>query len=253
MNTNRNFKDSVFTTLFSDPALLRELYCALRGVTLPPDVPVSINTLENALFMDIYNDISFKIGGKLVVLIEHQSSINPNMALRILFYVSAVYEAMVDSKTLYSTKPVSIPWPEFYVLYNGQKAFPDEKIVRLSDLFEKPQDLGLLEKILPLLDLEVRVININEGKNEAIVTRCKKLHEYSIFIAKAHAFWKESGNLEEGIKSAIKYCRKHDILNKFLELNARASKDARICVWMINFTRRGAQSKLKRQITARRL
>jgi len=167
--------------------------------------------------MDLFNDISFVIGGKLVVLVEHQSTINPNMALRLLFYISDVYEAMVDSKSIYSEKQLSIPWPEFFVLYNGQKPFPDKKIVKLSDLFEKPKELGLPEKALPLLELEVKVINIKEGRNEEIVKRCKKLHEYSIFMAKAHSFWKELGNLEEGIKSAIKYCRKHDILNEFLE------------------------------------
>ncbi|MCL2805098.1 MAG: hypothetical protein FWD26_04080, partial [Treponema sp.] len=88
MTVNRKFKSSVFTTLFENPDLLRELYCALEGVSLPPDTPVSINTLENVLWMDIFNDISFVIGEKLVVLVEHQSTINPNMALRLLFYIS---------------------------------------------------------------------------------------------------------------------------------------------------------------------
>ena len=80
MDANTKYKDSVFSFLFSDPDLLRELYCALEGVDLPPDAPVIINTLQNVLFMGINNDISFEICGKLVVLIEHQSTINPNMA-----------------------------------------------------------------------------------------------------------------------------------------------------------------------------
>ena len=63
--------------------MLRELYCALNGISLPPDAPVSINTLDNVLFMGFVNDISFQID-ELVVLIEHQSTINPNMALRLL-------------------------------------------------------------------------------------------------------------------------------------------------------------------------
>ncbi|MCL2806232.1 MAG: hypothetical protein FWD26_09865, partial [Treponema sp.] len=68
---------------------------------------------------------------------------------------------------------------------------------------------------------EVKVINIKEGKNEDIVNRCRKLQEYSMFIAKAHAFWEELGNLKEGIKTAIKYCRKHDILSEFLEKHSK--------------------------------
>ena len=137
MNVNRKFKDSVFTSLFNNPDLLRELYCALKGITLPKDIPVSINTLEKVLYMDLYNDISFEIGGKLIVLVEHQSTINPNMALRFLLYICRVLEKRVKGRTLYSTKPVSIPYPEFYVLYNGKGDFPDEQVYRLSELFEK--------------------------------------------------------------------------------------------------------------------
>ena len=221
MNVNRMFKDSVFTRLFSDPDLLRELYCALEGVSLPPDTPVFINTLENVLYMDFYNDISFEIGGKLIVLIEHQSTINPNMALRLLLYIADIYEAMIDSKTLYKQKQISIPYPEFFVLYNGSEPFPDNKIMKLSELFRKPQELGLPEKALPYLELEVKIINIKEGMNEAIVSRCKKLNEYSKFIQKTQDYWKESGNLEKALEKAVKYCRKYDILKEFLERNAK--------------------------------
>ena len=219
MCVNKNFKDSVFTALFSDPDLLRELYCALRGITLPNDAPVSINTLENVVFMDLYNDISFEIDGKLIVLIEHQTTINPNMALRLLMYYANVTEKLVKGKTLYSEKTLSIPWPEFYVLYNGKKPYPDQKILKLSDLFKKPQELGLPEDSYPLLELEVKVININEGKNAAIVNRCKKLAEYSAFTARAEKLFNELGDRGEAVRAAIKYCEKHDILREFLEVH----------------------------------
>ena len=200
MNNNRKFKNGVFTMLFDDPALLRELYCALGGVSLPPDLPVSINTLENVMYMDFNNDISFEIGGKLVVLIEHQSTVNPNMALRMLIYITRVLEKMIDSKALYSRKRMVIPWPEFYVLYNGREPFPDTVVLRLSDLFANPQDLSLPEKAYPLLELEVKVININEGRNKEIVDRCRKLSEYSLLVAKIHEYWQETGDLEDAIK-----------------------------------------------------
>ena len=217
MSINRKFKDSVFTALFNDPDLLRELYSALGGVSLPPDIPVSINTLENVLYMNMYNDISFEVGGKLVVLIEHQSSINPNMAFRLLLYIARVLEKTVKGRGLYSEKSISIPWPEFYVLYNGAKPYPDETILKLSELFEKQQDLGLPEKPNPLLELEVKVININEGRNEAILSRCRGLAEYSSFIARVRAFMEEGNSLEEAIKKAVKYCKKYGILKQFLE------------------------------------
>ena len=217
MNVNAKYKDSVFSFLFSDPDLLRELYCALEGVDLPPDVPVVINTLENVLFMELINDISFVIGGKLVVLIEHQSTVNPNMALRLLLYIARVYENMASDKSLYSTRPLSIPRPEFFVLYNGKAPYPDEQKLKLSDLFEKTEILGLPEKAAFALELEVRVLNINEGRNSAIVQRCRKLAEYSAFIAKVREFEKELDNKGEAMKAAIEYCREHDILKEFLE------------------------------------
>jgi len=219
MHVNRNFKNSVFTTLFDNPDLLRELYCALEDVTLSPDTPVSITTLENVLYMDLYNDISFEIDGKLVILVEHQSTLNPNMALRLMSYFNKLMEKITRSSAIYSKKLIHIPRPEFYVLYNGTDPFPDEEIMRLSDHFEKPQSLGLPEKPYPMMELEVRVLNINEGKNQVIANRCKKLAEYSAFIAKARYFIAEFGNKEEGIKTAIKYCQNHDILKEFLEVH----------------------------------
>jgi len=217
MNVNRNYKDSVFTALFNDPDLLRELYCALGNVSLPKDIPVSINTLKNVLYMDLYNDISFEIGGKLVVLIEHQSTINPNIALRFLLYISRVLEKIIKSKTMYSTRKIEIPRPEFYVLYNGQKPFPDNMVFKLSDLFKKSDILP--EDSFPMLDLEVKVININEGRNTEILNRCKKLSEYSKFMGKVNSYKGESKNLEEAAEKAIKFCEKYDILREFLEIH----------------------------------
>ena len=140
------------------------------------------------------------------------------MALRLLFYISRILEKKVNSRTLYSKKPVSIPRPEFFVLYNGKDPFPDTAIFKLSDLFQNTNELGLPEKDYPLLELEVKVLNINEGKNADVVNRCKKLSEYSVFVSKIHSFWKELGNLEEAIKEAIKYCSGHDILKEYLEI-----------------------------------
>jgi predicted transposase YdaD len=231
MNVNSKYKDSVFSLLFSEPDLLRELYCALEDVALPPNVPVTVNTLENVLFMELINDVSFEIGGKLVVLIEHQSTINPNMALRLLLYVAHVYEKTVKGRALYSGKRLSIPRPEFFVLYNGTAPYPDNDILRLSDLFERPEMLGLPEKAAPALELEVRVININEGRNGKIAGRCKKLAEYSAFIAKVREFEQETGDRAEAMQAAIKHCTEHDILKEFLEKHSTEVSNMLITEW----------------------
>ncbi|WP_461248274.1 Rpn family recombination-promoting nuclease/putative transposase, partial [Treponema sp. R6D11] len=213
-NVNKKYKNSVFSFVFSNPDVLRELYCALEGVTLSPDVPVVINTLEDIIFMDMINDISFEIGGKLVVLIEHQSTINPNMALRLLMYIGRVYEKIIDDEKIYSSTKISIPKPEFFVLYNGVKPFPDEEIVRLSELFKDTESFGLSEQDLPALELEVRVLNINKGKNEGIAKNCRTLYQYSAFIAKVREYQEEGLPLKEAVKKTVQYCRKHDILKE---------------------------------------
>jgi hypothetical protein len=214
---NKQYKSSVFCMLFSNEELLRELYCALEGVTIPPDTPININTLSNVLFMGRMNDISFEVGGRLVVLIEHQSTINPNMALRLLMYIGRVYEKTMSGDTIYSEKRLRIPRPVFFVLYNGTDPFPDEEVYRLSDSFEDLGPLGLSEHEKITLELEVRVLNINEGRNADIVHRCKKLAEYSAFIAKVREIEKELGCREKAIIEAVRYCRKNGILKVFLE------------------------------------
>jgi len=217
MGVNKNYKDSVFSLLFSDPDLLRELYCALENVALPKDVPISINTLQDALFQNRVNDISFAIGGKQVVLIEHQSTINPNMPLRLLMYVTRVYEKMLQDRNIHTSKRIPLPRPEFFVLYNGLAPFPDEQVVKLSDAFEQPDISGLVEKEHPALELEVRVININQGRNESLLGQSKTLSQYSAFIAKAREFEEVSGDRNEAVTQAVRYCRENDILRDFLE------------------------------------
>jgi len=219
LNVNKEFKNSVFSLIFSNPDTLRELYCALEGVTLADDVPVVINTLDNALFMDRINDISFEIGGKLVVLIEHQSTINPNMALRLLIYVARIYEKIVLDSKIYSSSKIPIPQPEFFVLYNGVRPFPDEKTIKLSELFESTEELRIPKRESPALELEARIININEGKNEGIAKRCRTLAQYSAFVGKVREYEKGGVPREEAVRKTLIYCRSHDILGKYLRGN----------------------------------
>jgi len=142
MPSNTKYKDSVFSLLFSKPELLRELYGALEGVDLPEDVPVTINTLQDVLFMDRINDISFEIDGKLIVLLEHQSTVNPNLPLRMLMYIARLYEKTLGERNLYARRLLHIPRPVFYVLYNGKEEFPDRKELKLSSMFEDTSMLG---------------------------------------------------------------------------------------------------------------
>jgi hypothetical protein len=231
MGANTKYKDSMFSLLFSEPNTLRELYCALEGVTLPPDVKITINTLQDVLFMDRVNDISFEIGGKQVILIEHQSTINPNMALRLLMYIARVYEKIIGDKSIYTSKLIRLCRPEFFVLYNGKAAYPDETIIKLSQAYEDSELMGETGKKEKALELVVKVVNINQGRNEEIAQRCRTLAEYSAFVQKVRGYEKESGNLEEAIRKAVRYCCENNILKDFLEKNASEVMNMLMTEW----------------------
>jgi len=216
MKVNRKNKDSVFSYLFSNPDILRELYSAIEGITLPPDIPIDINTLSGVLYKDKINDLSFIIDNRLVVLIEHQSTINNNIPLRLLIYIAHVYEKIVNMKKVYQTKLEKIPFPEFIVLYNGGGKYPDYTELRLSDAFKEGIENLRLTATIPL-ELTVQVYNINQGHNPEILKKCKTLDNYSIFIDKIREYQKTGLSLDISFKNAIEYCRENNILKKFLE------------------------------------
>jgi predicted transposase/invertase (TIGR01784 family) len=219
-NVNEKHKDTVFTFLFSTPDLLRELYSAIEGITLPPDVPVNINTLSDVLFRTQRNDISFLLNNRLIVLIEHQSTINNNMPLRFMIYASKLYQLMTDPEDKFKRRLEKIPKPEFIVLYNGEDNYPDYKELRLSDAFMKTDKI----KIDTPLELVVQVYNINKGRNKEILGKSRTLDNYSRFIDKIREYQKEyqlkykerKEILDKAFRSAIKYCIKNNILKDFL-------------------------------------
>ncbi|MDR2245871.1 MAG: Rpn family recombination-promoting nuclease/putative transposase, partial [Treponema sp.] len=183
-------------------------------------VPVSINTLTDVIFKDQINDLSFTVDNRLVVLLEHQSTINPNMPLRLLLYIARVYEKIIDMKKVYAGRLVPIPWPEFIVLYNGTGKYPDRGTLKLSDSFKEAGDLLGAAGRLPDLELTVRVYNINPGHNGEILKRCRELGGYSVFIDKVRAYAKTISDEKLAFKEAINDCIEHGILREFLELHS---------------------------------
>ena len=116
MGENRKFKSTVFTTLFSEKGPLLELYNAISGSSYGEDTVINFNTLENVLYMNMANDVSFTLDNKIVVLIEHQSSISGNLPLRFLMYIARVYEKITDKRAAYRKKVLEIPTPELIVI-----------------------------------------------------------------------------------------------------------------------------------------
>ena len=208
-NTNRNSKDSMFTALFGEKQNLLELYNAVSGQNYPKDTEIEIVTLSNVFYLKQKNDLAFTIGDKFVVLIEHQSTINENMPLRMLIYIGREYEKLVNIRDRYRQKMLKIPTPEFIVLYNGSEEYPDYKELKLSNSFEvkgKPCCLELVAK----------VYNINKGRNVEMANRSPVLSGYEEFIAE---FTENRKTMlrHEAVRQAIKTCKERNILLSFFE------------------------------------
>lgn len=207
---NRNYKDTVFRMLFSDRKNLLSLYNAVNQKHYTDPEDLEIVTLENAIYMGMKNDLAFIIDTNLY-LYEHQSTYNPNMPLRDLFYISNEYQKLLDKKSLYSSSLQKIPAPNFIELYNGTDTLSDFSEHRLSSAFENLSGE-------PKLELIVTVLNINEGHNALLMEHCQTLKEYSQYVAKVRKY-AAGMPLDQAVKYAVDECIKENILADFLRKN----------------------------------
>lgn len=205
----RNYKDTVFRMIFREKENLLSLYNAINGTHYDNVDELEVNTLENAIYMSMKNDISFVLDSHLN-LYEHQASVNPNMPLRDLLYVAKVVQILVKDENLYGSKLVKIPTPRFIVFYNGVENYPARKTLYLSEAFEKQEDK-------PALELAVTVINLNHGNSE-LLESCRLLKEYMQYVDKVRKYSAES-NLELAVERAVDECIKEDVLREFLLKN----------------------------------
>ena len=216
IKAEREYKDTVFTMLFNNKEKLLELYNGINGTNYTEVDDVRINTLENAVYMNAKNDVSCVFRFEMNIY-EHQSTLNPNMPLRDLFYVSKLLQSEIDQKKilkdkiLYGTKLVKIPTPKFIVFYNGLTDTEDKFEYKLSDAYISETDS-------PELELKVSVLNINVGKNKKLMEHCKTLYEYSLFVQCIREKLK-SENIDEAVKNAVEYCIDNNILADFLRKN----------------------------------
>ncbi|MGN0378893.1 MAG: hypothetical protein ACI4EU_04840 [Butyrivibrio sp.] len=207
---NRRFKDTVFRMLFSDKDNLLSLYNAVNGSNHENADDLEVVTLENAIYMGVKNDLAFILDEDMHMY-EHQSTYNPNMPLRDLFYIASEYQRIVSNKPLYSTKLQKIPTPKFIVFYNGQDKADDRVELKLSSAFVNPQEE-------PALELKVLMLNVNEGHNSEIMAHCHILMEYSVFVAKTRMY-SERMPYEKAVETAVDECIREGILKDFLVNN----------------------------------
>ena len=206
----RTYKDTVFRMLFSEKENLLSLYNAVNGTDYKHPEDLEINTLENAIYMNMKNDISF-VCGFYLDLYEHQSTYNRNMPLRNLFYIARLLEKHIRKDSIYSSKLLRIPSPRFLVFYNGTEHQPERQVLRLSDSYWRREEE-------PCLELKVLMLNINAGKNQKLKDACPVLKEYMVYIGKVREYLKEQ-ELPKAVEMAVDECIKEGVLSEFLSRN----------------------------------
>ena len=213
---NRRYKDSVFVDLFSTDKTAKanflSLYNALHGTDYQSTAILKNIRLKQVLYMSFANDVSYLVDNKIIVLAEHQSTINPNMPIRCLEYIARLYEQFYKSKEKYSRKQLAIPTPEFYIFYNGKEPYRGDSLLKLSDSFTQKHNEYALE-------LSVKVVNINYDKASEILERCKPLKQYSLFVDAVRR--NIAVDKEHGFEKAIKECIQNDILREYLQRKSK--------------------------------
>ena len=209
---NRQYKDRLWRMVFNNKEDLLQLYNAINHTDYQNPDDLEVNTLEDVLYLSMKNDVSFLVGGTMN-LYEHQSTFNPNMPLRGVFYFSRLYEGYVADNNLmiYHEKRVRLPKPKYIVFYNGTKNQPDSMELKLSDCFENTDNEA------PCLECTATMLNINYGHNQELMKHCRRLEEYSIFVQCVREYIQSEPSVEDALEKAIDTCIHQDVLADFLK------------------------------------
>lgn len=207
---NRQVKDRLFRFIFeNDRRALLDLYNGLNGTDYQNPEELQIITIHNVVYLSMKGDLAFVITGTLN-LYEHQSTYNPNMPLRFLWYLAQEYQILVKrlQQNEYGSKLIKLPTPQCVVFYNGEKDMPDRQVLRLSDAFEK-------KEMEPCLELKVNMLNINYGHNRELMEKCNKLWEYAYFVQCIRGNLAQGMKLKKATARAMETCIENQVLVDF--------------------------------------
>ena len=212
---NRIYKDRLYKMIFNNKSELLKLYNVINGTHYNDPAMLTITTLDNAIYMTMENDLSFIIDMRLA-LYEQQSTVNPNLPLRFLMYITDIYSAYTKDMNIYGSKKVQIPLPSFVIFYNDVKSQPDRTEFLLSELFHPTTDQ-------PALELKAVMLNINKGHNQELMNACHTLRDYSEYVARIRTYSAEMP-LTDAVEKAITECIHENILRDFLLENRVEAK-----------------------------
>ena len=202
-STKRTIKDSVFSDFFGMPEYLLKLYQTLH----PEDKDVLVEdlqdvTIQNILVDDIYNDLGFRVGDRLLILVEAQSTWSMNIIIRVLIYLATTYQKYINEHGLdvYSSPKITIPKPEMYVLYTGDRVTRPEEVTLSKEFFDGEE-----------LQLEVKVKMLyGTGKDDVI-------SQYVAFTKVFDEQRKQYGKTRKAIEETIRICKDRNIMKEYFE------------------------------------
>ena len=199
----RTIKDSVFTDLFQDKKYLLQLYKALH----PEDTDITEDkltdiTIKNVLTDNIYNDLGFVVReGKIVILVESQSTWTMNIIIRALMYMVQTYHDYFDrtKQNLYKSKKVKLPVPEIYVIYTGDRKTRPSEVSLAKEFFEGEQS-----------SIDVKVKMIYDGEDGDII------NQYVIFTKVCNEQIAIHGRSQKAVLETIRICKDRNVLAEYL-------------------------------------
>ena len=209
-DAQRDYKDRLFKFIFGNPenkAWTLSLYNAINGTGYSNPEDIQFNTISDAVYMRMKNDVSFIVAHEMN-LWEHQSSYNPNMPMRFLIYGGRLYEKYIESSEYYqySSTLQPIPRPVCICFYNGKKEQPEKQVLRLSDAYDGDGDV----------EVKVTMLNINYGKNKDLMDACEPLKEYAWLVDAVRRNQGEKMDLDAAVDAALEEMPDSFLIKPFL-------------------------------------
>ncbi len=147
---NREYTDNLFKEIFQKESSIKELLQFI-GVDRKGG-KIEIRMVDPVLVGNRQNDLSFLLNGTIYYFLEHQSTGNKNMPLRLLFYVCQALEHYIDGEDLYKKKEIEIPAVKCYTIFTGLCSKASEQLETVQKLSD-----SYLSKEKQEIDLELRV------------------------------------------------------------------------------------------------
>ena len=208
--------DRLFRHLFGSPerrGYTAGLLRAVEGVEADP-ATIRYFDLDNAIFGGGRSDVAFQVGerGEFLILWEHQSTHNPNMALRGCAYLGRLLSKLVDESrtSIYGSRRIPLPSTAYSVFFAGRETRPEREVLLLSDHTVSGARCGSLQ-------VRAEVYNVNRGFNRAIMETCPELGGYAELMAAMREMVDEGAPVDQAVDAAVRWCIRNGHLAEYLE------------------------------------